>query len=123
MRIIIQSDTGATLDTVHVPDEDLDDCTAMMNLESRMMDARQGFRNWCLAVYPTGVVRVDKWLREQRDKAGSRGFVVAPVEVETECEICGDATKEEKYCGGCYDRIRKEELEVEEIEETGESYL
>ncbi len=120
MNIIIQSDLGTTLNIVHVPDGDLDDCTAMMDLESKMLDARQGFRIWCSAAYPTGVKRMDTWIREQRDKAGSHGFVLAPAltptEPETECEICGGPTRDGEYCNRCHDRVRDEE-KLAEVEE------
>ena len=119
MWITIQSDLGTPLGTVHVPDEALDDCTAMMDLESRLLDARQGFRNWCSAAYPTGMVRVDDWLREQRDKAASHGFILVPKEWETECEICSGPAREGKYCAGCHDQVQAEELAAEETGDYG----
>lgn len=109
MKIIIQSDTGATLDIVHVPDGDLDDCTAMMNLESRMLDARMGLR----IVESTGLVPLETWLRDQRDKSKEHGFILVPVKP---CEICGGSTGDGNYCEGCHDQLR----DLEKTDETEE---
>ncbi len=99
MRVVIQSDTGATLDIVHVPDTDLDDCTAMMNLESRMLDARMGLRILSSAIQPTTQV--------------SQDMELPPV---SECGICGGPTGDGKYCEGCHDQLR----DLEKTDETEE---
>ena len=61
MRITIQSDLGTILGIVHVSDKDLDDCTAMMDLESRMLDARTGYRDWLTAMESVGLEPVNRW--------------------------------------------------------------
>ena len=100
MRIIIQSDVGATLDIMHVADESLDDCMTMAALESRMLDARYGLRACEAAISPQPAPQVEVDLEPALDPAKP-------------CEICSAPTRDGALCDECHDSC--EDIRLSEL--------